>query len=466
MSQASFDQQRLRSLASAAIDGSASQAELMELTELLRDNSAARDEYLTFVDMHALLAGAVSSSISSPEDTTRVPARSVSSRVSAVATLAVCLLVGVIWLLMHGGDSSESADDATAEQQAGEFSSVVQVVDAAWQPAGTRQIGDRLGAELIQLKSGIVRLQFDSGVEVTLEGPAEFELLDEDRTRLTSGLLTAQVPPGAEGFTVVTPSAEVIDLGTSFGVDQREDGVSSVSVFDGEVELLLPDFATKHLLIEGESVRVGADQEIREVEFDPGPFARVWPVSSGIAEATESFEFVPPWPRRLRMLNSDDQIFVAPERYSIRLRDSLDVNISAPGVYVEPGDLTPHQLPRGTMIRSYILHYSPTENRRVRQAERITGSITFDRPVIGLIVQHEELVASMGRFSHRVAGESHHRRQLDLNGAINGDRVILSDDRKTMTLDLFSKGRNTDLVRVIVDGEIRLRPRPRRREVR
>ena len=166
------------------------------------------------------------------------------------------------------------------------------------------------------------------------------------------------------------------------------------------------------------------------------------------------------------MLKSDDHIFVAPERHSIRLRDSLDVNISEPGVYVEPGDLTPQQLPRGTMIRSYIVHFSPTENRRPRQAERMTGSITFDRPVIGLIVQHEELVASMGRFSHRVAGEPQHRRQLDLNGTINGDRVILSDDRMTVTLDLFSKGRNTDLVRVIVDGEYRVRPRARRRETR
>ena len=41
------------------------------------------------------------------------------------------------------------------------------------------------------------------------------------------------VPPGAEGFRVDTPSAQVVDLGTAFGIEQFADGTSKVSVFDG-----------------------------------------------------------------------------------------------------------------------------------------------------------------------------------------------------------------------------------------
>ena len=56
-SEPSFDRRGLHELASAAMDGSATAAQHQELTELLRSNAAARDEYLTIVDLHAVLAG-------------------------------------------------------------------------------------------------------------------------------------------------------------------------------------------------------------------------------------------------------------------------------------------------------------------------------------------------------------------------------------------------------------------------
>ena len=65
---------------------------------------------------------------------------------------------------------------------------------------------------------------------------------------------------------------------------------------------------------------------------------------------------------------------------------------------------------------------------------------------------HEELFASSRRFSRRYAGEAQVRRQLDLTGALEGDRIELSEDRRTVTLELVSPGRSSDLIRVIVDG--------------
>ncbi len=438
----SFDSNTLRMLASAVMDGRATEGQQQQLASLLRDDESARDEYLAYVDMHAILATDLSFMQNVSAEKQPEVVRPASSKrwiqVASIAGLALCLLIAVTLIM----------NNAPKAPQASQFSSVVFASDA-----GVKlKVGDRLGAETIRVESGFVRLQFDDGVDVTLEGPAEYELIELGKTRLTSGLLTATVPQGAEGFQVNTPTAEVVDLGTSFGIDLREDGFSRVSVFDGEVEVAATDATEKQLLTEGESVRIGVDQEIEEVDFDPQPFEKVWPISSGIAGSSEVFRFVPPWPKRIRFVQSDDDIFVAAEGYVVDLDKALQVNISEPGEYERVDDLTPLELPVGEQIRSYILHFSPTENRRPRDAKRVSGSITFDRPVLGLIVQHEELLASMRRFARRGAGEIQHRRQLDLNGRNNGDRITLSEDRKTVTLDLISPGRNTDLVRVIVDG--------------
>ena len=53
-----------------------------------------------------------------------------------------------------------------------------------------------------------------------------------------------------------------------------------------------------------------------------------------------------------------------------------------------------------------------------------------------------------------VAGELHERRQIELSGGPAGDEVILSPDRCTVTLNLTSPNKTSDLVRVIVDASI------------
>ena len=51
-----YDQRRLRMLASAVMDRTATHKQQQELTSLLKEHTAARDEYLAFVDLHAVLA--------------------------------------------------------------------------------------------------------------------------------------------------------------------------------------------------------------------------------------------------------------------------------------------------------------------------------------------------------------------------------------------------------------------------
>src|SRR4029078_7631852 len=62
--------------------------------------------------------------------------------------------------------------------------------------------GARLGAGRLHLAEGVARLTFASGAEVSLEGPAELELVSRERCVLSSGRLVASVPSSAIGFVV------------------------------------------------------------------------------------------------------------------------------------------------------------------------------------------------------------------------------------------------------------------------
>ena len=80
-----------------------------------------------------------------------------------------------------------------------QFASVARMVEASWATGSELSAGQRISSQFVRLESGIVHLAFDSGVEVTLQGPVVFELTSADLTRLHSGILTCTVPSGAEG---------------------------------------------------------------------------------------------------------------------------------------------------------------------------------------------------------------------------------------------------------------------------
>jgi len=74
-----------------------------------------------------------------------------------------------------------------------------------------------------------------SGVKVKLSGAASVELLDPKSIRLVRGSVSIDVPEQAIGFRVITPNADVVDLGTEFGVSVEDDGSTEVHVFRGVV---------------------------------------------------------------------------------------------------------------------------------------------------------------------------------------------------------------------------------------
>jgi len=141
------------------------------------------------------------------------------------AAAALFLVIGGAWWLVTSGGDDELAVLQEAQ-------------NARWRSSTLPTApGSTLTAGRLYLAEGLARLRFASGAEVTLEGPADIELISRQRCRLHSGSLVAHVPDSAKGFTVLTKQATLIDHGTDFGISTDSDGRARVHVMKGEVEL-------------------------------------------------------------------------------------------------------------------------------------------------------------------------------------------------------------------------------------
>lgn len=107
--------------------------------------------------------------------------------------------------------------------------------DANWGNAELEN-GESLKKGRVLLTHGYSEITMNSGVTLVLEAPVEIQIESQDLIRLVHGKLVAKVPEVAIGFTVLTPTSEVVDLGTEFAMSVDVGGASEVHVLDGEVK--------------------------------------------------------------------------------------------------------------------------------------------------------------------------------------------------------------------------------------
>ncbi|MEZ6121967.1 MAG: hypothetical protein R3C49_02185 [Planctomycetaceae bacterium] len=125
----------------------------------------------------------------------------------------------------------ETSPTVVAQQ----FATLTKLENPVWEREDT--IGARLGDEVVRLFGGTMELTFDDGAVVTVEGPVEFQPRAVGLIDLRRGRLSATIPRPAIGFTVLTPTSEVVDLGTEFDVSVKDSGASDVVIRKGEVEV-------------------------------------------------------------------------------------------------------------------------------------------------------------------------------------------------------------------------------------
>jgi hypothetical protein len=154
-------------------------------------------------------------------------------------------------------------------------------INASWvNPDDDVERGTRLmtGQGPSALKKGIVTLLYDDGVQVVIEGPAEYELLTSTEIALQYGRLFATVSGAGKGFTVRTPNSRIIDLGTEFGVRAGTRGDTELHVFKGMTTLIAGMRNTEKELVEvhaGQARQVDTyNADIQAIQLDKHSFAR------------------------------------------------------------------------------------------------------------------------------------------------------------------------------------------------
>ena len=128
------------------------------------------------------------------------------------------------------------------------------------------------GQELL-LEQGLVEISFVDGARVVLEAPTTFRVRGHNAGFLRQGRLVANVPQSAHGFTVETPTATVVDLGTEFGIRVGPEGTAEAHVFDGQIEVALRSTiagttSQKELIVAGEAARIELSGARRVPQLD------------------------------------------------------------------------------------------------------------------------------------------------------------------------------------------------------
>lgn len=293
-----FSANDLRELIEAQREGTAGEEQHARLEEMLRTDPGARRYYVRYLMLCANLRTLMGGEGDDRDELADGPEPPPFPRVgegfapcSDVPDAEPCgppvlSMVRPLWLwrlgfaaaLLAGVLAAWGTFDFSPAPQPAPVATLAAAVDAQWGgPAMPPAPGAVLPSGPLQLKYGLAELRFASGATVILEGPAECVLDSAHRLTLHRGRLAANVSDEAIGFTVRTPDATVVDLGTEFGVCSQDAGATDVHVFRGQVALVpgrdIPE--DKRLLSGGAARRVEAGgARIHDMRADELAFVR------------------------------------------------------------------------------------------------------------------------------------------------------------------------------------------------
>jgi hypothetical protein len=161
-----------------------------------------------------------------------------------------------------------------------EVATLTELVNVKWgDTPHVMEKGIRLSTNTgpVCLNEGVIELSYDSGVDVTIEGPAVFNITTSSEIHLGHGRLYSKVSSMGLGFTVQTSNTRIIDLGTEFGVQVFSDGATELHVFEGKTALVAGVPAVKKQAIDviaGQARSVYADgSQVNLIPLKKGYFA-------------------------------------------------------------------------------------------------------------------------------------------------------------------------------------------------
>lgn len=262
----------LRRLVDGMLEGELTRSEAARLEERMEAEPAAMDYYLSLAGQDALLADLLRESAPSEA----VPMR----RGPAWKWLASAAVLAMAGWLMWPDHHEKFPGVVRGTQPFARLTGGTGMIEGN----PTLSTGMSLGPESdsLSVASGLAEITHASGTRLLIEGPALYQATGSNSGRLRYGKLVAEVPHGAEGYTVEWSDGKVVDLGTEFAIDvPQTQGPAEVGVFRGEVRVLPGDRPSREgsSLYSGHAVRLSdaTTSGLRSIPFDQNRFIRQMP---------------------------------------------------------------------------------------------------------------------------------------------------------------------------------------------
>lgn len=225
----------------AYLDGTATEADTQAVAAALRADRSAADLLAQHTLLRELLHDCYAGDYLLPSPRQPPPTTAGSSRPAGrsqllrlAGAIGLCVLLGTAGLIWRLAPRPGTPPAPTVAVVADVSPDVRWQEPATAQPALTR--GTSLPAGSLAIAAGRLSLLLASGVELTLDGPARFDLCTDMHVLLHEGKLSAVVPEPARGFLVESQGLRVVDLGTEFEVVAPPSGKPEVAVLRGSVE--------------------------------------------------------------------------------------------------------------------------------------------------------------------------------------------------------------------------------------
>ena len=279
----------LENLIHGYFDDTLGDAEAAELNSLIKSDPEAADKFAEIALLHQSLEdGFQSGTIATRHPGSKIISPSVFSRIAPALPWGLAAAAGIIALIAFNTNTSKPGPTPLADKEElhdSGFAVLTRVVDAQWSGGNAPTKGDFLTEGALELSSGLVQIEFLSGVSLVVEGDASFDIISPDEMRLNRGKLRAHVPEHAIGFQIHTDRGTALDLGTEFALDLTADNCE-LHVIDGEVEWH-PNDKEEILLTGGKGLRL-SDKEPATIEAEPTRFTSAGDLAKKVAHHQDS----------------------------------------------------------------------------------------------------------------------------------------------------------------------------------
>ncbi len=321
------------------------------------------------------------------------------------------------------------------------------------------EVGEDLGTGRLTLIEGVAEIALPDDTRLIVEGHSTFELVSPGRVLLERGNLSVFVGPDTTGYTVDTPDARVRDLSTAFQVNVGRDG-TEVHVIEGEVVASGTHSPNDqqvnnlHLLYRDAVFFSRTDGSVKPVEFEGEQlkFSGEMPLTAIPRKVSGDIRVLehPPASVEVGEFEHDDEMYLFLEQSGAIIEKTIYADRNAKGEVADKVGNMNMEVAAGTCVNSYLLHFDPQINSARVPMNRVSGTVTFRTPIIGLFTRgvgllesDRQLCSPETKYTDQWIG----RRSLDAQ-----DFVAFSPDRKTLIVNLQANT-TADQIRIVTMNE-------------